>query len=146
MPVPFQPTGYHTAVPYLMVEEMEAVMDFVVAAFDGEIHERLRDAGGMIFHAEVRVGDSIIMLGKASPEFGGMPGMIYLYVPDVQATYDRALALGAESVYPPARQFYGDVNGGIRDPFGHYWWISTHVEDVEPDELIRRASQRPSRT
>ena len=91
-------------------------------------------------HAELRIGDSMLMLGEAQGEWKAMPATLYLYVKDVDATFARALSAGATSVRDVATQFYGDRNGTIRDAWGNIWSIATHVEDVPPDEMRRRAA------
>jgi PhnB protein len=90
-------------------------------------------------HAEVRIGDSVVMMGEPADESSLMPGMIHLYVDDVDTTYQRALQAGATSLREPEDQFYGDRSAGVRDAFGNVWWIATHKEDVSPEEMKRRA-------
>lgn len=90
-------------------------------------------------HAEVQIGDSVAMISDTSAQSKPMPGMLYAYVPDVDATYKRALAAGATPIMEPADQFYGDRHGGVRDVAGNQWWIATHIEGVLPEELRRRA-------
>lgn len=133
------PDGYHTVTPYLVVEGAAKLLDFLERAFGGKVTERVERPDGSIGHAEVRVGDSMLMLAEANAQWKPMPALIYLYVPDTDLTYQRALQAGATSVMAPANQFYGDRNGGVKDPFGNLWWIGTHVEDVSPEELKRRA-------
>ena len=137
------PEGYHTATPYLIVPGVAKVIDFLKRTFEAEeIHERTSRADGTIMHAEVRIGDSPIMLGEPMGQFQPMPASIYLYVADTDACYQRALKAGAASLMEPADQFYGDRNAGVRDPVGNVWWIGTHIEDVAPEEIARRASER----
>jgi uncharacterized glyoxalase superfamily protein PhnB len=95
---------------------------------------------GVVMHAEVRIGDSMVMLSDGGGEWKPMPAVLYLYVPDADATYRRALDAGATSVQEPTTQFYGDRHGGVRDPSGNVWWIATRVEDVSPEELQKRAA------
>ncbi len=90
-------------------------------------------------HAQVKIGDSFVMMGEPMGEFQPMPASIYLYVEDTDATYQRALEAGATSIMEPADQFYGDRNAGVKDPFGNLWWIGTHIEDVSPEEIEKRA-------
>lgn len=136
------PDGYHTVTPYLTVESVEKVLDFVKKAFDGEETFRMARPDGSVGHAEVRIGDSIVMMGRAGDEWKPRPGTLYLYVPDVDATYRRALAAGGTSLREPTTQFYGDRSGGVEDPVGNQWWMATHVEDVPPEELERRAREQ----
>jgi PhnB protein len=134
------PDGYHTVTPYLVVEGAARLIDFMKAAFGAEERERLSRANGTIGHAEVQIGDSVLMISDASGQWGPMPAAIYLYVPDTDATFRSAVRAGGTSVMEPADQFYGDRNAGVRDFAGNLWWIGTHKEDVPLDELERRAA------
>jgi PhnB protein len=136
------PEGFHTATPYLIVEGAAKLIDFLTRAFDAKEIERLPGPDGKIAHAEVRIGDSVIMMGDARDQWKPMPGSIYLYVKDTDAAYNRALQAGASSLMEPADQFYGDRNAGVRDPVGDIWWIATHKEDVSPEETKKRAAAR----
>jgi uncharacterized glyoxalase superfamily protein PhnB len=142
MAVQAKPEGYHSVTPYLVVEGASRLIEFLEEVFDAEVKERLAAPGDLIGHAALRIGDSIVMLGDARGEHTPMPAMLYVYVEDVDASYQRALAAGATQIQPVADQFYGDRSGGVRDPCGNVWWIATHIEDVPPDELKRRAAQR----
>jgi len=99
----------------------------------------MRDPDGSVRHAEVRIGDSHVMMGEAGGEWTPMPAGIHLYVEDCDAIYRRALQAGGTSLREPADQFYGDRSAGIKDPCGNSWWIATHIEDVPPAEIERRA-------
>lgn len=134
------PEGYHSVTPYLIAAGADKLIDFVTEAFGAEVIERLTRADGTIGHAEVRIGDSVVMLSEARGEWKPMPAAIYLYVPDTDATYRSALGAGATSVMEPADQFYGDRNAGVKDLVGNLWWIGTHKEDVPREELERRAA------
>lgn len=134
------PDGYHTITPYLIVPDIQTVLDFVQGAFDAEVTMKINGPGGQPTHAEVRIGDSKVMMGQR-PDGGTMPAMIYVYVTDTDATYQRAIAAGATSEMEPSDQFYGDRNAGVKDQAGNLWWIATHIEDVPPDELQRRAAE-----
>jgi len=136
------PEGYHTVTPYLVVEGVPRLIDFLKAAFDAVEIERVPGPDGKISHAEVRIGDSVVMMGEASGEWKPMPTMIYLYVSDADASYKRALDAGATSLMEPMDQFYGDRNGGVKDPCGNQWWVATRKENVSPEELRRRAEAR----
>ena len=138
MPVNPIPPGYHTATPYLIVPDADALLRFVTAAFQAKVVEDHRDSSGRVVHADVMIGDSHVMLGQASEQWPPKPGTVLLYVPDADATYAAALAAGGRSVQAMATQFYGDRSGGVEDPASVTWWISTHVEDVPSDELERR--------
>ncbi len=137
----FLPPGFHTITPYLTIEGAECLIEFLKQAFDAEeIHRTLR-GDGSIGHAQLKIGDSFVMLAEATDPWKPMPTAIYLYVPDTDSTYRRAVAAGATSIMEPADMFYGDRNAGVQDTSGNYWWIATHVEDVSPEELSRRAAQ-----
>lgn len=133
------PEGFHSVTPYLVVHGAARLLDFIQQAFDGKVTERMEGPDGTIGHAEVRVGDSPVMLAEASSRWKPTTSAIYLYVNDTDATYKRALASGGSSVMEPANQFYGDRNAGIQDPVGNLWWIATHIEDVAPEEMKKRA-------
>ncbi len=140
MPVKPIPDGYHTVTPYLVVEGAAKLIDFMKQAFGAEERGRMGPPGGPVMHAEVHIGDSVIMLADAGGENPPIPAMIHLYVEDADATYQRALQAGATSLREPADQFYGDRSGGVRDAFGNQWWVATHVEDVSPEEMEKRAA------
>jgi PhnB protein len=133
------PAGYHTVTPYLAVPDAQALIDFVVKVFDAKEREVIRQPDGRIRHAEVQIGDSIIMLGSTSSTFGTATATLYVYVDDADARYQKALDVGATSISEPADQFYGDRHAGVKDPNDITWWIATHFEDVPPEELARRA-------
>jgi PhnB protein len=140
------PDGYHTATPYLIVAGAAAAIDFYKRAFNATELMRLDGPHGRIGHAEIQIGDSRIMLADEHPEigacgpqsFGGSPTSILLYVENVDALFQQAIAAGAEEVRPVRDQFYGDRSGTLLDPFGHKWSIATHTEDVSAEELDRR--------
>lgn len=123
--------GFHTVTPYLMVREAVKLIDFVKEAFAAtELFRGTGSAGGI--HAEVRIGDSMVMIGGAGTWNGEpMPAAIYLYMDDVDAVYKRALQAGAASLSEPADQPYGDRIAGVKDSFGNIWYIATHIEDVQ---------------
>ncbi len=139
------PDGYQTITPYLTVTDASGLLDFIKKAFAAKEHYVMRGPGGTIAHADLVVGDSDIMLGQAGGEWAPMPAQLYLYVPDCDAMYRQALIAGAVSVQEPKTQFYGDRHGCVRDSCGNLWWMATHVEDVPPEELERRAkAARPA--
>ncbi|MBX5462613.1 MAG: VOC family protein [Steroidobacteraceae bacterium] len=141
------PEGYSTATPYLIVKGAAEALDFYKRAFNATELFRMPDPSGKVMHAEMRIGNSIIMLADEHPEMGyrgpgsvgGSTVSIMLYVENVDELFDRAVKAGAKPQRPVQNQFYGDRSGTLEDPFGHVWTISTHVEDVPPDELKRRA-------
>ncbi len=135
------PDGYHTVTPYLVVNGVDKVLEFIRRAFGGEETVRMNGNDGAVAHAEIKVGDSLVMLGEAGGPWEPMPGVLHLYVEDCDATYRRAIEAGGESLREPENQFYGDRSGGVRDPAGNLWWITTHVEDVPEEEMARRAQE-----
>ena len=141
MPVKPIPDGYPAVTPYLMVRDAARFIEFLATVFDARVTEQLTRPDGKIGHTEVRVRDSLIMLSDASDEHPATPVMLHFYVEDVDATFARAVEAGGTVVAPPANQFYGDRSGGVKEPCGNTIWIATHVEDVAPDELQRRAAQ-----
>jgi PhnB protein len=149
MPVKPIPDGYHTVTPYLIVSGAARALDFYKKAFGATELMRMPGPGDKIMHAEIKVGDSPIMLADEFPErnirgpqaLGGSPVGIMLYVPDVDTVFNRTVAAGAKVDMPLANQFYGDRSGSVIDPFGHKWTISTHVEDVPPAEMEKRAKE-----
>lgn len=133
------PAGYHTATPYIIAPNVRALVRFLEQAFDATTTvPPLERPDGGIMHTEVQVGNSRIMMGEASERWPAKPGTIFLYVPDVDASYKRALEAGGKSIMEAADQFYGDRMAGVEDPSGTQWWIASHVEDVPPDEMGRR--------
>ena len=136
------PPGFHTVTPYLTVRDGDAILEFLKRAFDGrELCPATRRPDGTLGHAQLRIGDSNVMLSQGTADWPPMPCALYLYVPDVDAVYRHALAAGATSVREPTNEFYGDRSAGVKDVCGNYWWLATHIEDVAPDELERRAAQ-----
>lgn len=140
------PDGYHTATPYLVVKNAASALEFYKKAFGAEELLRLASPDGKIGHAEIKIGDSPIMLADEFPEMGyrgpqalgGSPVSIMLYVEDVDARFNQAIAAGAKVKRPVKDEFYGDRAGNLEDPFGHVWTIATHKEDVSPEEIERR--------
>src|SRR3984893_3975175 len=141
------PDGYHTATPYLIVKEAARAIEFYKKAFGATELMRMAQPDGKIGHAEIRIGDSPIMMADEHPEmgarspqsYGGSPVSILLYGKDVDIMASQAVAAGAKVVKPVKDQFYGDRSGTFADPFGHVWTIATHKEDVPHDEIQRRA-------
>jgi PhnB protein len=133
------PEGYRSVTPYLIVSGAAKVLDFVKETFDATETFRMPGPEGTIAHAEFRIGDSILMISDGGEMYPPMPCSLYVYVNDVDETYKRALKAGATSVKEPADQFYGDRSASVKDSCGNLWGIGTHIEDVPPDELERRA-------
>ncbi|MBA3241034.1 MAG: VOC family protein [Acidobacteria bacterium] len=142
------PDGYHSLTPYLIVDGAARAIEFYKEAFGATEMMRMDEPGGKVGHAELKIGDSIVMLADEFPDMGrrgpqsigGTPVSFMLYVEDVDAVVSRAVAAGGKLVRPIKDQFYGDRTGGVDDPFGHSWYIATHIEDVSPEEMERRAA------
>ena len=140
------PEGHRTVTPYLAIRGAAKALEFYTRAFGATEVSRLMMPDGRVGHAEIRLGDSRIMLSDEFPEYGarspatlgGSPVTIHLYVEDVDTVFQQALAAGAVERQPVMDQFYGDRSGQLQDPFGHLWWVATHKEDVPPEELRRR--------
>jgi PhnB protein len=124
--------------PYLFAKGVPRLMEFISAAFNGDVINRKGRPDGSIMHAEMRIGDSMLMMGEATDEFGPMPTSIYLYVSDCDSVYGSALAAGGISVFPLMNLPSGERYGGVKDPCSNIWWIATHVEDLSPEEQERR--------
>ena len=142
------PDGYQRVIPYLSIDGASAAIDFYRKVFNAKERMRMPAPGGKIGHAELEIGDSVLMLADVFPDMGGQspktmggtPVTIMVYVDDVDAAFDRALKAGASSERPVENQFYGDRAGQFVDPFGHKWFVATHVEDVPADEMQKRAA------
>jgi len=132
------PEGYHTITPYLTVQGADKLIDFLKQVFAAAEIERMTNADGTIKHAEVRIGDSVLMISESRGEWKPMPGAFYLYVSNADAIYKRALQAGAVSLMEPMDTFYGNRESGVKDQFANSWWIATHIEDVTPEEMQRR--------
>ena len=142
MPVKPVPEGYHTATPYLVVKGADKTIEFLKKAFGAEqAFEPMTRPDGKIMHADLKIGDSHVMLGEASDQHPAMPAMIHLYVPNVDAVYQMAMKAGGSSVMEPTDQFYGDRGAGVKDHSGCAWYIATHKEDVSMAELKKRAAE-----
>jgi PhnB protein len=133
------PAGYSRVCPYLMTDNIDALLSFLKQVLDVEITERLTSADGTVRHAEVRLGDSVIMVGK---EQSGYPkeSMTYVFVADADATFKKAMQHGATSIMEPGDRFYGYREGGFKDPSGNQWWVAEVVENVSKEEMERRAA------
>jgi PhnB protein len=125
------PEGYHTVTPYLVVPGVAKLIDFLKQAFDAREIQRHQRPDGTVQHAEVRIGDSIVMMGEPQPPQKPIPAMILLYVADVDTLYQRALKAGATSVRAPADQPYGDRTGGVEDSCGNQWWVAARLAKAD---------------
>lgn len=146
------PTGYHSITPYLIVKDANTAIDFYCRAFGATELMRLNMPGGGIGHAEVKIGDSPVMLADEMPEMGALapqegilpPVSILIYVEDVDTIFQQAVAAGAEVIRPLVDQFYGDRSGTLKDPFGHQWTVATHTEDLTQEEIVKRMQALPT--
>jgi len=134
------PDEYHSVQPYLIVKGAAKLIDFMKETFGASEKMRMPGPDGSIGHAEVQIGDSVVMLADASEMFPAMPATVLVYVEDCDGAYKRALAAGGQSEREPENQFYGDRSAGVRDASGNRWYIHTHVEDVSPEEMEKRAA------
>jgi len=142
------PDGYPRVTPYLHIDGANAAIEFYSKVFGATERMRMPAPGGKIGHAELQIGNSVIMLADEFPDMnvrgpkaiGGTPVTVMVYVEDVDQAFDRAIKGGAKEIRPVMDQFYGDRSGEFEDPFGHRWNVATHVEDVPPDEMAKRAA------
>ena len=143
------PEGYRSVTPYLVVKGGAKAIDFYKKVFGAREKFRMEGPGGTIAHAEIEIGDSVVMLADENPEhgalspasIGGTPVSIMLYVEDVDRVAEKLTQAGAKMRRPVQDMFYGDRSGGFEDPFGHHWHVSTHIEDVTPAEIERRMAK-----
>jgi len=148
------PKGHHTVTPSLFVAGAAKAIDFYKKALGAEEMMRFPAPDGTIMHAQIRIGDSIIMLGDEMPDqggrspksIGGTPVSFFVYGENVDAAWKRAVDAGAKPVVPLADQFWGDRTGCLEDPFGHQWWLAQHIEDLTPEELRKKAEAFFSQT
>ena len=149
MPAKPVPEGYHTLTPYLAVDDATAAIEFYKRAFGAKERVRMHGPDGMIAHAELEIGDSKVMLADPFPqastrppkELGGTSVGVFVYVENVDEVFQQAVDAGATATMEPDDQFWGDRFGSVTDPFGHSWQISTHVEDVPPEEMEKRSKE-----
>jgi len=148
------PEGYHNVTPYLYVRSAASAIDFYKSAFGATEIMRMPASNGKIMHAELRIGDSIVMLADENPQtgvmspqtIGGFSMGLLLYLENVDAVIQKAVESGAKLLRPIKDQFYGDRSGSVLDPFGHMWTVATHVEDVSPEEMRKRMTAAISQT
>ncbi|WP_027150736.1 VOC family protein [Methylobacter tundripaludum] len=141
------PDGYHSITPYLMIKGASEAIEFYKRAFGATEIFRLSHPNGQIGHAEIKIGDSSVMLAdpceqgafRTPQSLGGSSVALHVYVKDVDAQFAQAVSAGAKAVKPVFDQFYGDRTGTLQDPFGHIWFLATHKEDIAPEEISRRA-------
>lgn len=134
------PDGYHAVTPYLVVADVAKQIDFLQKAFDAQVLYKMDTPQGPT-HAELKIRDSILMIGQARAEHKPMPVMMYLYVEDADAAYKKAVKAGGQSVMEPTNQFYGDRSGAVKDANDNQWWVASRVEELTPDQVSERAQQ-----
>ena len=147
------PQGFHTATPYLTMNDSARAIDFYKRAFGAQEIMRMAGPDGKVGHAEIKIGDSVIMLGDEMPgmgnrspkSLGGTTGSVMLYVENVDTVFQQAASAGAEVEMPVADMFWGDRYGRLKDPFGHTWAVATHKEDVAPAEMQKRMQEAMSK-
>jgi PhnB protein len=143
------PEGYQSITPYLPIEGAADAIEFYKRAFGATERGRMEGPGGSVAHAEIQIGDSVVMLGDPFPQssikpptqLGGSSAALFMYVEDVDALVQQAVDAGAKLTMPPEDQFWGDRYGKVTDPFGHEWQIATHVEDLTPEEMEARGRE-----
>jgi PhnB protein len=135
------PVGCHSITPYLLVPDVGRLIDFLKEAFGAVERDKVARPDGSILHAQVRIGDSILMIGEPQSPYKPLPTMLYLYVPDVDATFQRAVAAGGTPTMDPADMFYGDRSGSVKDVAGNTWWIATHKEEWTTAQIQERATE-----
>jgi PhnB protein len=135
------PQGYTTVAPWIVTDDTGALLDFIAAAFDGVELARIAVEDGSIGHAEIRVGDTVLLAFDRREEWPVMPSLLRVFVPDADAAFEQATAAGARIVTQLADSAWGDRGGRLRDPFGNIWWVMAHVEDVSADESWRRLAE-----
>jgi PhnB protein len=136
-----KPDGYHNVTPYAVVTDANRLIDFLKTVFGGEETVRLDGPDGKVGHAEVKIGDSLLMLSDVGLENSAFPAMLHIYVDDCDATYRKALEAGSSSLREPTNEFYGDRISAVTDSLGNQFWIATHVEDVSQEDMAHRAQE-----
>lgn len=133
------PKGYHTITPYLVVKDVDEVVTFIQKAFDARVDASIKNEDQQTMHAEITIGDSKLMIGREQEPGTATSSMLYLYMKDTDNVYKKALKAGGVSIMEPTDQFYGDRNAAVQGPSDTQWWIGTHIEDVSPEEIQKRA-------
>jgi PhnB protein len=135
------PEGFHTVTPFLLADDAAELIEFIENAFDGKIKYLMKSDDGMVRHSEMIIGNSIIMISNGTELYKSMPSMLHLYVEDVDSVYKNAINAGAESLREPTNEFYGDRSAGVKDKWNNQWWIATHIEDVNDEEMKKREEE-----
>jgi uncharacterized glyoxalase superfamily protein PhnB len=137
----YTPKGFHSVTPYLIVTDAERLVQFLRGTFDAEEVILMKNPEGKIQHAAFRVGDSVVELANSQGQWAPLTAGLHVYVPDTDATYQRAITAGGKSLYEPKDMFYGERSGGVQDPCGNHWYIATQTEELSPAELQQRAAK-----
>lgn len=135
------PDGFHTVTPYLVVDNADELIEFIKNAFQGELTFMHRTDDNRVSHATVKIGNSLVMISDTMTDMEPELAMLYLYVDDVDSLYESAIDANAESIQEPKDQFYGDRAGAVKDRWGNKWWIATHIENVDEEELHKRGEE-----
>ncbi|OLE57159.1 MAG: hypothetical protein AUI36_14900 [Cyanobacteria bacterium 13_1_40CM_2_61_4] len=136
------PQDYGTVTPYLIVNGVPRLIDFLKETFHAEERARINDKKDHVGHAEVKIGNSMIMMADSTTQYTPIPSQLYVYVDNVDDAYRRAMRAGGTSEQEPTTQFYGDRTAAVKDPTGNVWWIATHVEDLSPQEMEKRMKDK----
>ena len=136
------PQGYGTVTPYLIVHGVPRLIDFLRETFHAEERGRINDKENHVGHAEVKIGNSIVMMADSTPQYSPIPSQLYVYVDNVDDTYMQAMKAGGTTEQEPTTQFYGDRTAAVKDPTGNVWWIATHVEEISPQDMEKRMKDR----
>ncbi len=135
------PEGFHTVTPFLLADDVAKLLSFIEKAFSGKTVYRMKSSDGVVRHATIRIGTSIVMTSSGTEIYGRMPCMLHLYVEDVDSLYAQAIKAGGVSLREPTNEFYGDRTAAVVDAWKNQWWIATHIEDVDPGEMQRREEE-----
>ena len=136
------PQGYGTVTPYLIVDGVSKLIDFLKETFHAEERARINDKEDHVGHAEIKIGNSIVMMADSTAQYRPIPSQLYVYVDNVDDTYERAMKAGGTPEQEPTTQFYRDRTAAVKDPTGNVWWIAAHVEDISPQEMDKRMKDR----
>jgi PhnB protein len=135
------PDGYHTVTPFLLADDVTQLLTFIEKAFSGKIQFSMKSADGVVRHATIKIGNSLVMTSSGTEIYGSMPCMLHLYTENVDALYAQAIKAGATSLREPRDEFYGDRTAAVVDKWKNQWWIATHIEDVPPQEMQMREAE-----
>jgi uncharacterized glyoxalase superfamily protein PhnB len=135
------PEGFHTVTPFLVADDANKLIEFIKKAFNGNVTYMIKSDDGIVRHATVKIGDSMVMVSNGTEIYKPMPCMLHLYVEDVDTVYRQAVKAGGESIREPRDEFYGDRSSAVRDAWDNQWWIASHIEDVSDAEMKKREEE-----